>query len=102
MKGTDTFIGDNIYNHKDEELGDIKEIMLDVNNGRIAYAVLSVGGFLGIIANKLFTVPWGALKLDTANKRFLLNVDKERPESPRDSIRMIDWIWRIRPGGTRY
>ena len=42
--GTDTFIGDNIYNHKDEELGDIKEIMLDVNNGRIAYAVLSVGG----------------------------------------------------------
>ena len=100
--GTDTFIGDNIYNHKDEELGDIKEIMLDVNNGRIAYAVLSVGGFLGIIANKLFTVPWSALKLDTANKRFLLNVDKERPESRRDSIRMIDWIWRIRPGGTRY
>ena len=66
--GTDTFIGDNIYNHKDKELGDIKEIMLDVNNGRIAYAVLSVGGFLGIIANKLFTVPWRALKLDTANK----------------------------------
>jgi hypothetical protein len=75
--------------------------MLDVSNGRIAYAVLSFGGFLGI-ANKLFTAPWSALKLDTANKRFLLNVDKERPESPRDSIRMIDWIWRIRPGGTRY
>ena len=39
-----------------------------------------LSGFLGI-ANKLFTVPWSALKLDTANKRFLLNVDKERPES---------------------
>ena len=79
--GTDTFIGDNIYNHKDEELGDIKEIMLDVNNGRIAYAVLSVGGFLGIIANKLFTVPWSALKLDTANKQFLLNIEKARLET---------------------
>jgi hypothetical protein len=51
IDGSDTFIGDNIYNHKDEELDDIKEIMLDVSNGRIAYAVLSFGGFLGI-ANK--------------------------------------------------
>ncbi len=80
LMGADTLIGDNVYNHKDEDLGDIKDIMLDVNNGRIAYAVLSFGGFLGI-ADKLFAVPWSALKLDTANKRFLLNVDKERLES---------------------
>ena len=69
-----------VYNHKDEDLGDIKEIMLDVNSGRIAYAVLSFGGFLGI-ADKLFAVPWSALKLDTANKRFLLNVEKKSLES---------------------
>lgn len=80
LMGADTLIGDDVYNHKDEDLGDIKEIMLDVDNGRIAYAVLSFGGFLGI-ANKLFAVPWSALKLDTVNKRFLLNVDKERLES---------------------
>jgi hypothetical protein len=103
----DTLIGDNVYNHKDEPLGDIKEIRPDVNNGRSAYAVLSFGGFFvrGVLryyCQQLFTVPRSALKLDTANKRFLLNVDKERPESPRDSIRMIDRIWRIRPGGTRY
>ncbi|ARO87558.1 photosystem reaction center subunit H [Nitrosospira lacus] len=80
LMGADTLIGDDVYNHKDEDLGDIKEIMLDVNNGRIAYAVLSFGGFLGI-ANKLFAVPWSALQLDTVNKRFLLKVDKERLES---------------------
>ena len=80
LMGADTLIGDNVYNHKDEDLGDIKEIMLDMNSGRIAYAVLSFGGFLGI-ANKLFAVPWSALKLDAANKRFLLNVDKERLKS---------------------
>ena len=90
LMGADTLIGDNIYNHKDEDLGDIKEIMLDVNNGRIAYAVLSFGGFLGI-ANKLFAVPWSALKLDTANKRFLLNVDKERPESA-PGFDKDDWL----------
>jgi hypothetical protein len=80
LMGAHTLIGDDVYNHKDEDLGDIKEIMLDVDSGRIAYAVLAFGGFLGI-AEKLFAVPWSALKLDTANKRFLLNVDKERLKS---------------------
>lgn len=80
LMGADTLIGDDVYNHKDEDLGDIKEIMLDVNNGRIAYAVLSFGGFLGI-ADKLFAVPWNALQLDTVNKRFLLKVEKESLES---------------------
>ena len=80
LMGADTLIGDDVYNQKDEDLGDIKEIMLDMNNGSVAYAVLSFGGFLGI-ADKLFAVPWKALKLDTANKRFILNVDKERLES---------------------
>ena len=42
--GTDTLIGDNVYTHKTEAAGDIKEIMLDVNSGRIAYAVSSFGG----------------------------------------------------------
>lgn len=80
LMGADTLIGDDVYNHKDEDLGDIKEIMLDVPNGRIAYAVLSFGGFLGV-GNKLFAVPWSAMTLDTENKRFILNVDKERLES---------------------
>lgn len=80
LMGADTLMGEDVYNHKDEDLGDIKEIMIDMNTGRVAYAVLSFGGFLGI-ADKLFAVPWSALKLDTENKRFILNVDKERLES---------------------
>jgi len=75
-------IGESVYNNKGEKLGDIKEIMLDVGNGRVAYAVLSFGGFLGI-AGKLFAVPWNALtlKLETLDTRFLLDVEKERLES---------------------
>jgi sporulation protein YlmC with PRC-barrel domain len=80
LMGASTLMGEDVYNHKDEDLGDIKEIMLDMQTGRVAYAVLSFGGFLGI-ADKLFAVPWNALKLDTVNKRFILNVDKERLES---------------------
>ncbi|SOD40149.1 PRC-barrel domain-containing protein [Nitrosovibrio sp. Nv4] len=77
LMGADTLMGEDVYNQKDEDLGDIKEIMLDMNNGKIAYAVLSFGGLMGM-GGKLFAVPWNALKLDTANKRFILDVDKER------------------------
>ncbi len=77
LMGADTLIGNDVFNHKEERLGDIKEIMLDMSDGSVAYAVLSFGGFLGM-ADKLFAVPWSALILDTRNKRFLLNVEKDR------------------------
>jgi sporulation protein YlmC with PRC-barrel domain len=77
LMGADTLIGDSVVNSKEEDLGDIKEIMLDMHTGQVAYAVLSFGGFLGI-GEKLFAVPWGALHLDTVNERFVLNVDKAR------------------------
>jgi sporulation protein YlmC with PRC-barrel domain len=80
LMGADTLIGDDVYNHKEEKLGDIKEIMLDMRNGRIGYAVLSYGGVFSI-GEKLFAVPWTALRLDTTNKRFILNVDKQRLKS---------------------
>lgn len=76
LMGANTLDGNDVYNHKDEDLGDIKEIMLDVPSGRVAYAVLSFGGFLGI-GEKLFAVPWSALKLDTEKKRFILDVEKD-------------------------
>jgi sporulation protein YlmC with PRC-barrel domain len=77
LMGADTLIGNDVYNHKGEDLGDIKEIMLDMRTGKVGYAVLSFGGFLGM-GEKLFAVPWSALTLDTENKRFVLNVEKDR------------------------
>ncbi|KQN69433.1 PRC-barrel [Duganella sp. Leaf61] len=76
LMGADTLIGEDVYNLQEEDLGDIKEIMLDMRQGNVAYAVLSFGGWLGM-GDKLFAVPWEALQLDTVNKRFLLNVSKD-------------------------
>jgi sporulation protein YlmC with PRC-barrel domain len=76
LMGADTLIGEDVYNRQDEDLGDIKEIMLDMRNGQVAYAVLSFGGWLGM-GDKLFAVPWQSLEMDTVNKRFLLDVSKE-------------------------
>jgi sporulation protein YlmC with PRC-barrel domain len=77
LMGADTLVGNDVCNQKGEDVGDIKEIMLDMRNGKVGYAVLSFGGFLGM-GEKLFAVPWGALTLDTKNKRFVLNVEKDR------------------------
>lgn len=80
VMGADTLLGNDVYSQNDEDLGDIKEIMLDMRTGKISYAVLSYGGFLGV-GEKLFAVPWQALKLDTENKRFILNVDSAKLDS---------------------
>lgn len=80
LMGADTLIGNDVVNKQSDELGDIKEIMLDMRSGRISYAVLSFGGFMGL-GEKLFAVPWDALTLDTANKCFVLDASKERLEN---------------------
>lgn len=72
-----TLIGDKVINSQGEDLGKIEEIMLDLENGCVSYAVLSFGGILGI-GDKLFAVPWNAMKLNTDKKAFILDVDKER------------------------
>lgn len=77
LMGADTLVGNDVYNLEDEDIGDIKEIMLDMSSGKVCYAVLSFGSFLGM-GEKLFAVPWSALTLDTEHKRFVLDVKKDR------------------------
>ncbi len=77
VMAADTLEGDSVVNPAGEELGEIKDIMIDVKSGRVAYAVLSKGGVLGI-GDKLFAIPWSALTLDADRKCFILDVSKER------------------------
>lgn len=77
LMGADTLLGNEVYTKAGVDLGDIKEIMIDMASGKVVYAVLSFGGLLGM-GSKLFAVPWGALALDTANKRFTLDVQADR------------------------
>jgi sporulation protein YlmC with PRC-barrel domain len=71
--------GTAVKNKEGENLGKIEDFMVDLTTGRILYAVLSFGGFIGI-GNKLFAIPINALKLDLDKEFFLLDVDKERLE----------------------
>ncbi|WP_310598362.1 PRC-barrel domain-containing protein [Aeromonas aquatica] len=92
-----TLSGDDVYDPRGEKLGSIKELMLDIENGKVCYAVLSFGGFLSL-GEKLFAVPWSALKVDTENKRFIMDTTEERmknaPGFDRDNWpNMADTSW---------
>jgi len=63
-----------------DKLGDIKDVMIDMQTGTVAYVVLSFGGFLGM-GNKLFGVPLEAMRKKPDEHAFVLNVDKERLEN---------------------
>lgn len=76
MLSSNTLVGNEVCNRGHESVGDIKDFMLDTTSGKIEYAVLSFGSFLGM-GEKLFAVPFRALTLDTENKRFVLDVDKQ-------------------------
>ena len=75
-----TIAGDDVKNTTGEKLGTIKDLMIDSDSGRIAYAVLDFGGFLGI-GNKLFAVPWSALTVCPEDKCLKMNVSKQTLEN---------------------
>lgn len=75
-----TLAGDSVRNRNGEDLGKIDELMIDIPSGRVAYAVLSFGGFLRM-GNRLFAVPWSALTVDEDRKCFILDVDKTTLEN---------------------
>ncbi|MEQ9439657.1 MAG: PRC-barrel domain-containing protein [Cyclobacteriaceae bacterium] len=80
LSGT-TIEGTKVLNFNDKKLGSIKDIMIDIESGRIAYAVLSVhDGFLNL-DSKYFAIPWQALEFDTKNELVRLDITEERLES---------------------
>jgi len=73
-------IGEAVVNRQDENLGKIHELVIDAKDGRLAYAVLSFGGFMGM-GNKLFAMPWRAFEFSNSENKLVLNVDKEKLET---------------------
>jgi len=78
--GATSLTKDSVRNRNGDDLGSIKEIMIDLPNGRVAYAVLSFGGFLGI-GNKLFAIPWEMLTVDEDRQCLVLDVSKKTLEN---------------------
>jgi hypothetical protein len=71
-----TLSKDRVTNRQGEDLGTIVDLMIHVPSGRIAYAVLSFGGILGL-GSKLFAIPWSSLTLDQTKHVFTLDATEE-------------------------
>ncbi len=72
--------GNGVKNAQGDDLGDIKDIMIDTDTGRVEYYILSFGGFLGI-GEKYFAIPPQAISCDTEQECMILNIDKETLEN---------------------
>jgi len=70
-----SLIGDEVRNLENQMLGRIEDIMIDVPTGRVAYAVLSFGGVMGM-GEKLFALPWEGLRVDDRRRQVIVDVDK--------------------------
>ena len=71
-----TLIGNKVINLGRDELGTIRELIVDLTMSQISYAIISYGGFLGI-GEKLFVVPWNAMVLDPDQQAFILNIKRD-------------------------
>lgn len=93
--------GTDVYSLEGQHIGSIEDVMLDKTSGRVAYAVLSFGGFLGL-GTKHFPLPWEMLRYDTTLGGYVVKMDKARLEGApvvedgwADRHRMVDEYWAV-------
>lgn len=77
VRASEDVVDKDVKNSAQEDLGTIREVMLDKVSGRVAYVVLESGSFLGM-GGKLFAIPWNSISYDKEDESFILNVDKDR------------------------
>jgi sporulation protein YlmC with PRC-barrel domain len=75
-----TITGDPVRNSAGDDLGKIEEIVIDLDRGRVAYAVLAAGGFMGV-GDKYFAIPWDRLTVDLDNKEVVVDVEQDLLEN---------------------
>lgn len=73
---SDALVDTPVVNTAGDVLGHVADVMLDVADGRVAYAVLAHGGVLGL-GELLSMVPWKSLHLDAAHECFVLDATRE-------------------------
>ena len=71
--------GTNVYSTDGDHLGEIQDVMIDKRSGKIAYAVLSFGGLLGI-GQRYHPLPWATLKYDTRQGGYVVGINADQLE----------------------
>ena len=69
--------GTAVYNRHGERLGTVHNFMVGKRSGKVAYAVMSFGGFLGL-GERYHPLPWDVLTYDTGRGGYVVDLDRER------------------------
>lgn len=68
--------GADVFNQAEEKIGKIEDIAIDKRSGKVAYAILSFGGFLGL-GGKHQPLPWSILSYDTKVGGYVVDITQE-------------------------
>jgi len=90
--GSDKVEGTAVYGADDQKIGSIERVMIDKLSGKVAYAVLSYGGFLGI-GDDHYPTPWSSLTYDTSLGGYRVNVTKDQLDRAPKYANDNDWSW---------
>jgi hypothetical protein len=90
--GSDKVEGTAVYGTGDKRIGDVKRVMIDKISGKVAYAVLSFGGFLGI-GEDYYPVPWSILTYDTNLGGYRTNLNAEMLQGAPKYTQSTGWNW---------
>lgn len=84
--------GTNVYNPRGDKLGSIENVMIDKTSGKVAYAVMSFGGFLGM-GDSHHPLPWKVLQYDTEQGGYIVDLDKKALEDAPSyrTDEQVDW-----------
>src|SRR6187551_22535 len=86
--GSDKVEGTAVYGADEQKIGEIERVMIEKVGGKVAFAVLSFGGFLGI-GEDYYPVPWSILTYDTRLGGYRTNLTTEQPNRARTHVAVI-------------
>ena len=90
--GSDKVEGTAVYGTDEKKIGNLERVMIDKISGKVAYAVLSFGGFLGM-GEDYYPMPWSTLKYDTNLGGYRVNLTKDRLEKAPKYSKSTSWNW---------
>jgi PRC-barrel domain protein len=89
---SDKVEGTAVYGPDQNKIGSIERVMIDKISGKVAFAVMSFGGFMGI-GSDYYPVPWSTLKYDTTLSGYMANITKDQLERAPKYSDDSDWNW---------
>ncbi len=89
---SDKVEGTSVYGADGKSIGTIERVMIDKISGKVAFAVMTFGGFMGI-GSDYYPVPWPTLKYDTSLGGYRTNLTKDQLERAPKYSNESDWNW---------